>query len=184
MATEYTSEQLQAMREFNEATRTIPLTEIVDRILKIAEDTSGADGELSPEACERLEALNLSLEQKTQAYHIVCRRLECDADACSSIANEMSGKAAAKINQAKRMKARLQAELERLGVQRIKTPTVTAYTQESESVECEDLANLPPEYVVTVEASRPDKKRMAEELRAGKELGFAWLKRATHLRFR
>lgn len=180
MPGEYTAEQLATMRAFNDATKPVTLSEIVDSIVSIVADAE--DGELTPEMCAQIDALNLSLEQKVEAYHLAYKRLNAEADACKTVAGDFSAKAERKREHADKLRERLRAEMERLGTPRIKTATVTAYTQESESVECDDVANLPPEYVV--QSPRPDKKRMADELKAGKVLGFAWLKRAAHLRFR
>lgn len=180
MATEYTSDQIQAMQAFNEATRPITLSQIVDSIVGIVSDAE--DGELTPEIVALLDTLNLTLEQKVEAYHLAHKRLGAEAEACESVALDYNTRAERKAKRAKQLREHLQSEMERLGTPKIKTATVTAYTQPSESVECEDVSKLPPEYVV--QSSRPDKELMKKDLKAGKVLGFAWLKKSTHLRFR
>lgn len=170
-------------RAFNEATKPWSLSGVVSQILAVQQQAEDDDGELSPAACELLDKLNTTLEQKVQAYHLLCARLEGDSRACKELAKEFAERGKSRETHARKLRDRLQAELERLGTTKVKTATVTCWVQDSPpSVECEADDLIPDDYMVVTK--KPDRARMLEALKAGKELAFAWLTHGTHLRFR
>jgi nucleotide-binding universal stress UspA family protein len=142
------------------------------------------DGELTPEAVERLEALGLTLEQKVEAYHYVYAELTTQACASKELAAYYEKRAKAPKAAAERLKERLKAELERLGTTSLKTPTCTVAIQPSpESVDIEKGAIIPNEYALPRQ-NEADKKRIMQALKCGIALPFAKLVQSTHLRFR
>jgi hypothetical protein len=178
-------------REFTAATAQRSLTQIVDQILTILQDVDTADGEVTPDQDALLATLDLSLEQKVEAYAAAHARLGAEAEALKDLAKTYSTKAKARETSAELLRMRLHAEMSRLGRDVVKTPTASARIQASpdrlELEEQDDAALfsrffVPDELIVTTR--RLDRKAVLAALKSGRELAFAWIGHNTHLRFR
>jgi ElaB/YqjD/DUF883 family membrane-anchored ribosome-binding protein len=162
----------------------LPLGQLVDKLLDTVRD--GADdetGEVRQGVDDLIEQLNLGLEAKTQAYAHVAQRLAAEADAFETLQKHYADKAEARRSERKRLMRRLQGELERLGLHALKTPTVTAYMQNSPPAV--ELTVLTDEEVPDAYCERtPSMSKIAAALRNGVALSFATLRQSKHLRFR
>lgn len=107
------------------------LRSIVDEML---ERIDAADGEVT----DAIEELELSVEGKVEAYAAVIKQWAAEGQALEDLAHSYKQKAARRDEQIARLKQRLAAQLERIGVDKLKTKTVTAFFKESESVEIAD----------------------------------------------
>jgi hypothetical protein len=164
----------------------LPLGQLVDHLLDVIDaSVDPATGEVNEQAFDVLDALNLSLSSKVQAYAHVIERLGAEADALRQLAHHTQQKAGTRTSAVKRMKLRMQAEFGRLGIDKLKTPTVTAYLQSSApAVELTVLSDreVPDEYCVVTRVHCISK--ISAALKAGVALTFAQLTSSKHLRFR
>lgn len=162
----------------------LPLAKLVDTLLDtVREGTDGETGEVPQGVDALLDALNLSLERKTEAYAHVCERLAAEAEAFEGLAKHYRDKAEARSSERKRLMRRMQQELERLGLSGLKTPSVTAYLQNSPpAVELTVLTDdeVPDAYC----ERRPSLSMIGDALKRGVVLTFARLTQSKHLRFR
>lgn len=163
-----------------------PLTEIVDHLLDALTDAIDPEtGEVGADFEAYLESLNFALERKVEVYGAVNARLRAEAEAIGELSKTYAKRAQARENQAKRLRLRLQGELERLGLDKVKTPTTTAALQKSApSVELHvlEVESIPDEYVVV--EKKADVKKIGEALKAGALFPWASLRQSQHLRFR
>lgn len=164
----------------------LPVAQLVDHLLAVTEHAVDEEtGEVDAELGDVIDRLNLALNAKVQAYAHVCERLEAEGEALGELAAAYRTRADKRSNVVKRLKARLQAEFERLGVDKVKTPTVTAYLQQSPpAVELTvlDDSEVPDDYCVV--ERRVSHSRIRDALKAGVQLAFASLTQGRHLRFR
>jgi hypothetical protein len=162
----------------------LPLAKLVDTLLDTVRDGVEADtGEVPHGVDVLLDELNLSLERKTEAYAHVCQRLGAEADAFEELARHYRVKAEARASERKRLMRRMQGELERLGLSGLKTPSVTAYLQNSPpAVELTVLTDdeVPDAYC----ERKPSLSMIGDALKRGVVLTFAKLTQHKHLRFR
>jgi hypothetical protein len=156
---------------------------IADAIIEAAQVDE--NGELTPESIAALDALNLTLAQKVEAYHYVYAELTTKACASKELAAYYEKRAKAPKAAAERLKERLRHEMLRLKTTKVETPTCKACVEESpDSVKIKEGVFIPREWTLP-EDPRPDKKKIAQTLKCGVTLPFAELVTGnTHLRFR
>lgn len=188
------SETEALQREFVKVTRETPLHELVDRVLTILTDVDAAEGEVSADQDAQLDALNLSIERKVEAYGAAYQQLGAGADANKALAAYYTRKAKQLDASGERLRERLHAELQRIGRDVVKTDTASARIQSSpDRLELEEQdeavlfsrygAEIPPEFVVQP-PPKLNRKAVIDALKAGREFTWAWLVKSTHLRFR
>lgn len=95
------------------------LHEITNEILMDA--LVDANGEISPEAEAQLGALEEDLHAKTEAYCKIIRTFECEACAAQAEVDRLQKLVQVRTNAAKRLKAWLLQNLQRLGLERVET---------------------------------------------------------------
>lgn len=156
------------------------LRSIVDEMLDLID---ASDGEVT----DAIEELELSVEGKVEAYAAVIKQWAAEGQALEDLAHSYKQKAARRDEQIARLKARLAAQLERIGVDKLKTKTVTAFFKESESVEIYSDADFTvfhrsSVYVVTKHS--PDKRVIKEALDRGQAVEGASIKTTRSLQLR
>jgi hypothetical protein len=164
-----------------EITRSSSLHAIADAIMDAA--VVNDDGEFTPESIAALDALQLTLEQKVEAYAFVYAELTTQACARKELAAYYERRAFGPKAAAERLKERLKGELERLGMKEIKTPTCKVTLEASP--ECVELIKgqaVPPAYQRST--PEPDKTAIKAALKNGAVFDFAKLTRGQHVRFR
>jgi hypothetical protein len=148
-------------------------------------DALSVDGELSPEAEERLDALHTALEDKADAIACVVRELEADAAGYAVEAKRFGALAAATTRQAERLKAYLKTTLERLGIVKLKTPRFVLSVQKNATpcVRLADGAAVPAGYERT--RIELDGAKILADYHAGRPLpADVTVEHGTHLRMR
>jgi hypothetical protein len=155
------------------------LTDIVDELLRAIDD---ADGEVTA----RVDALELDLEAKAEAYAAVIARLTAEKAAFKTLVDAYADKMTARDNQIVGLKFRLATAMEQVGVDKLKTPTCSVYFQSSKVVAIEDegafVFNAPDAFVVTTH--RPNKKAIKEAIESGAAVEGARLVTNRHLQVR
>ena len=142
------------------------------------------DGEITPEAERELEALDMTIEQKVEAYHLVRCRLTAESEVCCEEARRLRARADARDKARARLEKRLLCAIDTLGVRSIKTPTTTCYQQDTQSVLIEQPEQVPDRYVVTEITKRPNKRVILERMKEGETIPGCVLKTTTGIRFR
>jgi hypothetical protein len=163
------------------------LTDIVAAITAHIDSCADPEtGEISDEALERMEVLNLDLNQKADGYGIVYRACLASAANCEEEAKRFSRKAKAYKAKAERLRLHLMAAMEYLKLEKIETELGSATIQASPpKLVIDDESKVPMHFMT---APRPviNKAAVMEALKQGAEeaKAFAMLETGTHLRFR
>jgi len=154
-----------------------PLFEIVNALLVQIDD---AQGEISA----GVDALELELEDKCEAYCAVIRQLEAEAQALEELSHSYRLRSATRLRSAESLRQRLAMGLQAAGIEKLSTPTAKAYFASSTLVE---LAN-PQAFIETCEdrfvkrvlgVNRAEIKRALE---SGESVAGAALATRRHLR--
>lgn len=154
-----------------------PLFEIVNALLvQIAE----ADGEVT----DKCDALELELNDKVEAYCVVIRQMEAEAQALEDLAHEYKVKSATRLKSAESLRARLGMALTAAGCERVNTATARAYFATSQLIEVAD----PERFAATAEdrfvrhALTINRSELKRALDAGESIPGATVSTKRHLR--
>jgi Arc/MetJ family transcription regulator len=123
-------------------------------------------GELTAEVLEELERLELSLDEKTDAYCALVREAIAQQAAYTAEIDRLSAARATAANAERSLKERLTQAFQLAGIKRVDGPRFKAWLQRGQgSIEVTCLAeDLPTEFIrVTVTA---DKVKLADHLKA------------------
>ena len=152
------------------------------RLLEMAEDP-----EMDPVAfADTLEGLEGEIEIKAEGYAKVIKELDKDGAGLDNEIKRLQAKKTTIANSIDRMKKALEQSMIITGKTKFKTELFSFGIQKNPpSVELDEehLELIPIEYLIPQDP-KPDKKRMLQELKEGKELSFAKLKQTESLRIR
>jgi hypothetical protein len=155
------------------------LASIVDEMLDVIDESDG-------QVTARIDELGLELDAKVEAYGAVIARLKAEKAAITALIEGYEQKVQARENQIVGLIFRLAGAMEAVGVDKLKTPTTTAYFQKSTAVRIPDedafAFNAPDRFVVTTH--RPNKKAIRDALDAGEAVEGAELITTRSLRLR
>lgn len=158
------------------------LTEDYLRLLELAEDP-----DTNPEAfADTLEGLEGEIEIKAEGYAKVIKELDKDSAGLDGEIKRLQEKKATITRSIDRMKRVLEGAMVATGKTKFKTDLFSFGIQKnppSVDLDEEHLELIPIEYLIPQDP-KPDKKRMLQELKEGKELSFAKLKQTESLRIR
>lgn len=130
---------------------------------------------------DTLEALEGAFEDKALNVARYIRNLEAEAAAIDDARKRMEARAKSAAIQAKRLKDYLRFELERTGI-KPKAPDLALSVQRNPpSVQIDDEAALPPDYIETITTTRARKKELVTALKAGQIIPGAQLSQSTRL---
>ena len=152
------------------------------RLLEMAEDP-----EMDPVVfADTLEGLEGEIEIKAEGYAKVIKELDKDGAGLDNEIKRLQAKKTTIANSIDRMKKALEQSMIITGKTKFKTDLFSFGIQKNPpSVELDEehLELIPIEYLIPQDP-KPDKKRMLQELKEGKELSFAKLKHTESLRIR
>lgn len=155
------------------------LSAIVDEMLDVIDESDG-------QVTARIDELGLELNDKVEAYGAVIARLKAEKAVFASLIESYEEKVQARENQIVGLIFRLANAMEAVGVDKLKTPTCTAYFQRSTAVRIPDedafAFSAPDRFVVTTH--RPNKKAIRDALDAGEVVEGAELITTRSLRLR
>lgn len=148
----------------------------------------GENEDLPPEVIrDTLSGLEGDLEVKATNVAMFVLGLEAESEAMEDAAARMKERAARRKRRAESIRAYLLLNMQVSGIRKIECPEFTLAVQANPpSVEIDELAVIPPEYMVTPEPPppRPDKKKILAALKEGASIVGCWLKTGEHLRVR
>ena len=133
---------------------------------------------------DTLESLSGDLEAKSINVAMFIRNLEVTADAIKQAEKEMADRRKAIERKTDAMKLYLKENMQRCGLLKIESPYFALTLKKNPpSVVIDDLAAIPSQFMVIPEpvAPYPDKKAIAEQLKAGNLVEGAHLEQAERL---
>lgn len=136
---------------------------------------------------DTLEGLSGELQDKAVNVAMMARSLEATAEQIKAAEAQMAERRKAIENRAKRLRAYLLENMERTGISKIESPWFALSIRKNPPAVVIDSANLiPSEYLRIPDPLPPelDKKRIAEALKAGREVPGAHLEQSTRLEFK
>lgn len=136
---------------------------------------------------DTLEGLSGELEVKATNVAAFCRNLEASAEAIKNAEAQMAARRKAIENRANRIKQYLKENMERTGILKIESPHFSmAIKKNPPSVVVDPSQVIPAEFYNQPPPPAPvlDKKRVAEALKAGKEVPGCKLEQGTRLEIR
>jgi hypothetical protein len=126
-----------------------------------------AEGEITPEIAERLDAVSSSIEVKAQNYSFIMKAYETNNTIIDAEMERLKILKARNARNVDSLKQRLKGAMEDMGVQKITTPLISVSFRKSESVEVEDEKLIPMEYKVRKEEWKVDKTKIKEAIKSG-----------------
>ena len=155
------------------------LMQIVDELRTLIDLNEG-------EVTDDVELVEMALAEKVEAYRYIMRELEAEATMLDSLADAYGSRANIRREKIEALKTRLADGLTKAGVDKMQTPTCTAYFQSSKSVVIADekaFVETAEDRFVKVE-QKPRKDELKKALEAGEVVEGAELRTSRHLRFR
>ena len=147
-----------------------------------------ADLDLPPEVvADTLEGLAGALEVKATNVAMFARNLEASAEAIREAERAMALRRKAIESRAEHIRQYLKANMERAGISKIESPYFTlAIKQNPAAVVIDAESQIPVDFMRQPEMppAVPDKKAIAEALKAGQTVSGAHLERGTRLDIR
>ena len=136
---------------------------------------------------DTLEGLEGEVAQKMEGCLAIARNLEATADQIRAAEAHMVGRRKALESRAEWLKGYVKANMERSGITKIECPWFRASIVKNPSrVVVDSLSEIPPGFIVYPPAPppHPDKKLLAERLKAGEDIPGVHLDQDTRLDIR
>ena len=126
---------------------------------------------------DTLEGMAGDVEVKAQSVAHMVRAFEADAAACKQWAKDANDRAKAIEARAERIRDYLATNLEACGIEKVEGPGVSISFRKSSAVVIDGADLIPAEYMRTKPAPEPepDKKAIAEAIKAGTEVPGAYV---------
>lgn len=142
-------------------------TEYREAAMKLAELDMDAQT-----VADTLESLSGDLEQKAQNVAMMARSLDADAAAVKQWSKDAAERAKAIENRAESLRDYLARCMDACGIEKISGPGVALSWRASSAVVIDEPGLIPTEYMRTKPAPdpEPDKKAIADAIKAGKEV--------------
>lgn len=121
---------------------------------------------------DTLEGLSGELEAKAQSVGFMVRSIEADAAAMKEWAKASTERAKAAEARAEALRDYLQRCMEATGIEKIEGPGIALSFRKASAVIVNEPGLIPAEYMRTPEPppAAPDKKAIADAIKAGKEV--------------
>ena len=135
---------------------------------------------------DTLEGMAGDVEVKAQSVAFMVRAFEADAAACKQWAKDANERAKAIEARAERMRAYLAENLEACQIEKVDGPGIAISFRKSSAVVIDGSDLIPAEYMRTKPAPdpEPDKKAIADAIKAGKEVPGAHVEQRRSLQIR
>ena len=141
-------------------------------------------GELTPELELAMQITKDNFHSKSENYAFITRQFDAEMDI---IDNEIKRLQQAKKTREKaidRLKANIEMAMNTFEVDKIETPLIKISFRKSESVEVEDVNNLPALYKVVKVSETADKLKIKDAIKAGETIEGCYLKTNRNIQIR
>jgi hypothetical protein len=128
------------------------------------------DGELTQELETALSINQNELQEKAINYAYAIKSIEDDLTAINEEIKRLQAIKTAKSNAVDRMKESISNAMNIYGIEKVTSPTLNLSFRKSESVEIINLDQLPDNYKVEKVTISPDKTRIKQAIKDGKEI--------------
>lgn len=126
---------------------------------------------------DTLEAMAGDIELKAQNVVMMARMFESQAEACKQWAKDAIERAKAEEARAERLRKYLAENLQACGITKVDGPGVSISFRKSSAVVIDGADLIPAEFMRTPEPkpAEPDKKAIADAIKAGREVPGAYI---------
>lgn len=134
---------------------------------------------------QALATIEADITTKAGDIAAVMQGIEADIEAVRAEEKRLADRRRTAENRIKWLKNYIQENMENCGIDKIKTPTFTLSIQNNPPrVEVADITKLPKKYVLETISYAPDKKALADAIKAGESVDGAHLTQGRSLRIR
>ena len=143
--------------------------QIEQEYLVLSNDIIEAGGEITPELETALAINKEQLQNKGINYGYVIKSLENDITAIEEEIKRLNALKSSRTKTTDLLKSTIKQAMQLYGIEELKTPTLKINFRKSESVEVDDSV-LDVNYFNHKVVSTPDKTRIKEDIKSGKEV--------------
>ena len=137
---------------------------------KLAEQLIDNDGELTSELSEQLAITEEQLQNKSVAYSFVIKQMDADVDIIDAEIKRLQALKKQREKASDYLKERIRHAMDTFQIEEIKTPLVKINFRKSETVEVDDVNQLPSLYKVVKVTEQADKAAIKAALKDGVEV--------------
>lgn len=137
---------------------------------QLAEELMENGGELTPSLEEALAITEEQLQNKSVAYSFVIKQMDADIDIIDSEIKRLQALKKQREKALEYLKERIKHAMDTFSIEEIKTPLVKINFRKSESVEVDDVNQLPAAFKVVKVTEQADKAAIKAALKDGVEV--------------
>ena len=134
---------------------------------QLAEELMENGGELTPSLEEALAITEEQLQNKSVAYSFVIKQMDADIDIIDAEIKRLQALKKQREKASEYLKERIKHAMDTFSIEEIKTPLVKINFRKSESVEVDDVNQLPSLYKVVKVTEQADKAAIKAALKDG-----------------
>ena len=134
---------------------------------KLAEQLIENDGELTPELSEQLAITEEQLQNKSVAYSFVIKEMDADIDTIDAEIKRLQALKKQREKASEYLKDRIKHAMDTFQIEEIKTPLVKINFRKSETVEVDDVNQLPAAFKVVKITEQADKAAIKAAIKDG-----------------
>lgn len=137
---------------------------------QLAEELMENGGELTPSLEEQLAITEEQLQNKSVAYSFVIKQMDADVDIIDAEIKRLQALKKQREKASEYLKERIKHAMDTFQIDEIKTPLVKINFRKSESVEVDDVNQLPAAFKVVKVTEQADKAAIKAALKDGVEV--------------
>jgi hypothetical protein len=137
---------------------------------QLAEELIENGGELTPSLEEALAITEEQLQNKSVAYSFVIKQMDADVDTIDAEIKRLQALKKQREKASEYLKERIKHAMDTFQIDEIKTPLVKINFRKSETVEVDDVNQLPSLYKVVKVTEQADKAAIKAALKDGFEV--------------
>jgi hypothetical protein len=137
---------------------------------QLAEELIENGGELTPSLEEQLAITEDQLQNKSVAYSFVIKQMDADVDIIDAEIKRLQNLKKQREKASEYLKERIKHAMDTFQIEEIKTPLVKINFRKSESVEVDDVNQLPSLYKVVKVTEQADKAAIKAAIKDGVEV--------------
>ena len=137
---------------------------------QLAEELMENGGELTPSLEEQLAITEEQLQNKSVAYSFVIKQMDADVDIIDAEIKRLQALKKQREKASEYLKERIKHAMDTFSIEEIKTPLVKINFRKSESVEVDDVNQLPAAFKVVKVTEQADKAAIKAAIKDGVEV--------------
>jgi hypothetical protein len=137
---------------------------------QLAEELIENGGELTSELSEQLAITEEQLQNKSVAYSFVIKQMDADVDIIDAEIKRLQALKKQREKASEYLKERIKHAMDTFSIEEIKTPLVKINFRKSETVEVDDVNQLPAAFKVVKITEQADKAAIKAAIKDGVEV--------------